>query len=322
MIQTKDTELWERDQVRTEAEIFHTLKDRLEGDRDVTYLAFPWAPWLNGLAPTPPLEHQGEENVFTVCQHVRFREITGFLAEAGVKTLFTPHATRSEPYIDDIRILGLPHFPSSYKAQVAEPDILFSFIGAPTATVRQEIVRRLGGSCHIKLREAWHFSIQREQRELEKSEYAEVMSRSKFALCPRGTGPSSLRVWEAIAAGVIPVIIADDLRLPIGIDWDRCSIRIGENDIDEIPDLLSGLSHETYQRLCEGVRTAKSTLEESFAFPVLRWLDQQRGCEDGRLQSEIGKALPAEGVDDSRMVKPRGSLPDYHRPDARGMDLR
>jgi len=246
MIQTRGTDLWERDPVRTEVETFLALK-RLENDPSVTYLALPWAPWINGSARIPKLE-QLKGKAFTVCQHIRFREITRMLADAGVETLFTPHATRSEPYINGVRILGLPHFPVAFKEQEPDPDILFSFLGAPTARVRRDIVAKFGGP-HVAMRDRWHFEIPSEQRVKEKGEYADVMSRSRFALCPKGTGPSSLRIWEAIAARVIPVVLADDLRLPIGIDWESCSIQIEEDRVDDIPPMLAGISAEKYAEL-------------------------------------------------------------------------
>lgn len=151
--------------------------------------------------------------------------------------------------------------------------ILFSFIGTATCPVRREIFERFGQSDHVKARGSWHFSSSPELQARNKAEYVEVISRSRFALCPRGAGPSTLRIWEAMAAGVIPVIIADDLRLPLGIDWNGCSIRIPEGDIGSIPKILSELGAGDYRRLHDGVRTAKAALDANFAFPVLRWLE-------------------------------------------------
>jgi len=39
------------------------------------------------------------------------------------------------------------------------------------------------------------------------------MFNSTFVLCPKGNGPSSIRVLEAMAAGAIPILI-DDYTLP------------------------------------------------------------------------------------------------------------
>jgi hypothetical protein len=61
---------------------------------------------------------------------------------------------------------------------------------------------------------------------------------SKFALCPRGTGPSSFRIFEAMQLGRAPVIIADDWTPPLGPDWPCFSIRIPERQMHEIPKVL------------------------------------------------------------------------------------
>ena len=274
MILTKQAELWDRDPVRTEVEAFRSLDEIFTPPGDITYLAYPWAQWINRAALPQALQRVESTSAFTVCQHTRFREILPLLADAGVTTLFTPHASLTERVIHGVSILGFPHFPVAYKPQVIEPDILFSFIGAPTSKVRQDIVSKLGSGEFMRIRKGqWHFGNPEAQQVKELEEYGDVMSRSRFALCPKGTGPSSLRIWEAIASGAIPIIIADDLRLPLGIDWTSCSIRIAEKNVDSIPDLLSGMSEDDYRRLQAGVGKARTTIAANFAFPVLNWIE-------------------------------------------------
>tara|TARA_B110000879_G_C10909636_1_gene407783 strand:+ start:140 stop:508 length:369 start_codon:yes stop_codon:yes gene_type:complete len=41
--------------------------------------------------------------------------------------------------------------------------------------------------------------------------YNAILSDTKFSLCPEGAGPNTLRFWESIAVGSIPVIFSDDL---------------------------------------------------------------------------------------------------------------
>src|SRR5204863_9824065 len=62
---------------------------------------------------------------------------------------------------------------------------------------------------------------------------------SKFCLCPRGRGPSTWRLYEALRAGRPPVIISDDW-VPPAIDggWEQCSIRVAERDVERIPEIL------------------------------------------------------------------------------------
>ena len=69
-------------------------------------------------------------------------------------------------------------------------------------------------------------------------EYVDVTRNSKFVLCPRGTGPSSLRLFESMLMGRAPVIISDAWVPPEGPNWDHFSVRVKESAIHTIPILL------------------------------------------------------------------------------------
>ena len=58
-----------------------------------------------------------------------------------------------------------------------------------------------------------------EARARSQARYAEILAASKFALCPRGCGLSSFRLFESMSLGVAPVIIADGWRPISGLDW-------------------------------------------------------------------------------------------------------
>jgi hypothetical protein len=68
--------------------------------------------------------------------------------------------------------------------------------------------------------------------------YGRVLSASKFVLAPRGYGPSSWRILEAMRAGRVPVIISDQWVPSKGIDWNSFSIRIPETEVMKIPQIL------------------------------------------------------------------------------------
>jgi len=76
-----------------------------------------------------------------------------------------------------------------------------------------------------------------------KREFVRQILSSKFALCPRGTGPSSFRIFEAMQLGRAPVIISDDWTPPVGPDWPRFTIRVSERNIAKIPQVLA--KHES-----------------------------------------------------------------------------
>ena len=97
---------------------------------------------------------------------------------------------------------------------------------------------------------------------------------SLFVLCPGGLAASSFRIFEAMKAGRVPVVIADQWVEPIGPDWAACSLRVRERDIPGIPSLLSERAEAAYAM----GRAARAAWEAWFspraaAGTILGWLD-------------------------------------------------
>ena len=80
--------------------------------------------------------------------------------------------------------------------------------------------------------------------EFRKELFKQSLAESKMVLCARGGGLSCYRFFEAMSAGRVPVLFADDWELPHShvIDWDKCIIQIEERDAKDTGKiLLSGL---------------------------------------------------------------------------------
>jgi hypothetical protein len=71
-----------------------------------------------------------------------------------------------------------------------------------------------------------------------RQEYADTLRQSKFILCPRGISPSTVRLFETMKTGRVPVILSDDWVAPVGPDWDTFSVRVPEARIAELPAIL------------------------------------------------------------------------------------
>jgi hypothetical protein len=73
--------------------------------------------------------------------------------------------------------------------------------------------------------------------------YKKNMIKSIFALCPRGYGPASFRMYEALQMKLIPIYISDEFWLPYNdqISWKKIVVLINENEIDQIPSLINNL---------------------------------------------------------------------------------
>jgi hypothetical protein len=128
----------------------------------------------------------------------------------------------------------------------ASPDLpyLFSFMGAVrNAPVRQ----RLAALRHARsffqnttgdFDRVLHQTMDRRGRLDYDRRYAELIKASKFILCPRGLSASSVRLFETMRMGRVPVILSDDWIAPTGPPWEEFSIRIPEKEVGQIPELL------------------------------------------------------------------------------------
>jgi Exostosin family len=206
---------------------------------------------------------------------------------AGVTDIFWPHATKQLWKVNGIRIHPLPLFPvvtplsqSSIRSD-SERSILYSFIGACNTYDYRESGREAILTLQddhrslVEFTDEWHFGrevylSQVHGKELTDSDvkalrhredkYRKIMSDSIFCLCPKGTGPNSIRLWEAIAHLTIPVIISDELRLPgRREDWIDTVILVPNTreSILGIPSLLRHIESDAVR-----LRTLRDRLEK------------------------------------------------------------
>ena len=126
------------------------------------------------------------------------------------------------------------------------PDLLWSFFGSVRTheALRTRIIALDDARCCARDSQAWHtvrweVDGDRAHRRREAvAAYVRSVARAKFVVAPRGVGPSSMRLFEAMRAGRAPVVVSDDWLPPAFIDWDSCSIRIREAEIESLPMIL------------------------------------------------------------------------------------
>jgi hypothetical protein len=95
-------------------------------------------------------------------------------------------------------------------------------------------------------------------------EYANSIAGARFSLCPRGRGAGSIRLFESMKMGRACVIISDAWQPNEHIDWSEFSIRVAEQDVTRVPEILERESHRAAQM---GVR-ARQVWEEHFSEQV------------------------------------------------------
>jgi hypothetical protein len=91
-----------------------------------------------------------------------------------------------------------------------------------------------------------------EEKQKTTLEFYNNMSQNAYAFCIRGAGNFSVRFYEALAMGRIPVLINTDCKLPLEntIDWNKHLVLINEKYISEIEDKITqfhnNLSHQEF----------------------------------------------------------------------------
>jgi hypothetical protein len=156
---------------------------------------------------------------------------------------------------------------------VAPPDLLFSFVGRRNAPVRDRILELRHPAAHIQ--DTTHFDAYLQERNVgeEALNYAQVMRRSRFVLCPRGVGTGSQRLFETMQAGRVPVILSDEWVEPDGPCWEEISVRIPESQVASIPARLE----DRDPHWAEMARAARAAWEEWFA-PEVKFHRMVEGC--------------------------------------------
>ncbi|MGA2470757.1 MAG: exostosin family protein [Solirubrobacteraceae bacterium] len=125
-----------------------------------------------------------------------------------------------------------------------EPDLLFSFIGSRTHPVRERILQLRHARALIEDTGAVHFRQLVAEDRPDQARYGETLARSKFVLCPRGYGPATMRLYEVLQTGRVPVIISDEWLPPAGVDWSSATVRVAERDVERIPSILEALEDD------------------------------------------------------------------------------
>jgi hypothetical protein len=156
-----------------------------------------------------------------------------------------------------------PNFAFDWQ-ELAHKDLLCSFVGsARTHPIRQRLMALpLQNSVmeDVSANSWWWDQSLAKQAPIVDA-YRGILRRSTFVLCPRGVSPSSIRLYEAMEAAAVPVILADDIVLPEGPDWPAFSIQLPQGQLHRIPEVLDQHRSKALQM----GRLARQTWEQYFA---------------------------------------------------------
>jgi hypothetical protein len=281
--------------VITEQEFFNQNKD------NDLFCGFPWATIIDkkinlNIIVKILLPYIKHNNYYTCCQHISFRKLIPLFKILKIKTIYSPHKIKNENIINDIQILPCPLYAVNLEDKEKNIEfqnidfinkkrlLLYSFIGGVQSNYISNIRNKIFSMKHNKAYTEiintgeWHFNkvvysekqnikgeinINKEHKRKTKI-YNQILLDSKFSLCPSGSGPNSIRFWESLGCGSIPVLLSDTLDLPYNIDWDNTIIQIKENEIENIDNILSNISKEREELLRKNCIKTYEKLKTNF----------------------------------------------------------
>lgn len=254
------TELFPYEKFAVEYEAYKALL----GNNDLNYIAVPWTQILNSGWINYPngntkdyylkilsKEKISQQNNFTICQHDNYMTLQSYFKQLNITKVFCPlHNTNN--HLENIDIIPIS-FTTFLEFGEKHKDILFSFVGCYTThPIRERMKNRIVGE-NIIYRNNYHvdpnvFNNSINLKQAEENQYKNILERSRFSICPRGSSPSSVRFWESLQTGSIPILISDFWKLP-DWDWSNTIIHINENEFEkmtynDISNILKNISTE------------------------------------------------------------------------------
>jgi hypothetical protein len=270
--------------------------------------------------------------VHTVCQHIAWRDLLPAWRALGVTDLHLSHAERdpaAHPGQGGPRCHGWPLIAPNVEVperriglSLGKPSAqrrwLASFVGAQMPHYRsdvrvrlQELARaRTQGDVWVEVLTEWHFeklvygdqvgrhparNAEDRQREAAATEhYNQILSDSVFALCPEGAGPNTLRLWEALAVGAIPVVMAPqwqapELRDPSAPDWSDACLFVTPSELPGLWDRLDATPAARRQAMQAAAMRLYALARQHTAFGGLPGPHQAAAPSHGSVQ---GRTAP------------------------------
>lgn len=249
------------------------------------YVSFPWATFIDKhmflddkhLGKIKNITSTKEGKKHTICQHIRWRQLIDLWEEIGITDVHLSHYEKDTKDTDRIKFHSWALVAANYENKDRSMDLkvkankskkyLASFIGAYKEsyrnTIRLDLKNILEKEKQViyEVKDEWFYekivfghqvkneklpNEYLESYEKETQRYNSILSDSIFSLCPEGTGPNTIRLWESMAIGVIPVIFSDDWIPPkiTELEWNDFAVFIKNKDIKDTISILRSFSED------------------------------------------------------------------------------
>lgn len=122
-----------------------------------------------------------------------------------------------------------------------------SFVGATSTNIlRKELVEIMNKVDTLKFFtntvDTFHENVSTfEEKQLRNRLFLDSIHKSLTVCCPKGNGVQSKRFFEVLSMGRIPILISDDILLPLEekIDYSKVILRVSEDNISQLENFLA-----------------------------------------------------------------------------------
>ena len=125
---------------------------------------------------------------------------------------------------------------------------LASFVGSETHGIRNSLIKEMKDKPNIHIvKKGWEQEVKNDQF----TDFVDSSLKSKYVLCPRGYGPTSFRLYEAMQLNAVPVYISDRFWLPWQheLNWNDFCVIITEDNISNLDSILKSIDDATYSSM-------------------------------------------------------------------------
>lgn len=235
--------------------------------------------------------------VHTVCQHIFWPNQVANFKRLGITDAWISHKQKGHDVEDGVRLHAWSLYAVNYRdparqqgidvKPMAERRMLASFKGAYMehyiSPIRLELAKLASRPrMEIQVTDEWHFNkivyeVQVAGKPVSDTttgqnavlEYNRKLSNTVFSLCPVGAGPNTLRLWESLAVGAIPVVLSDTHELPspelfapgCGLAWDDAIVFHPEANVAKLEMRLRAIPMEQLQTMQRAGRLLYQLME-------------------------------------------------------------
>lgn len=179
--------------------------------------------------------------------------------------------------------IALPYFCENFENLLSFDESVFShhinfvgFIGS--SSVRLPVLKSFLSNknlvCEITVFDKFFFHTDTDSQQKHRELFINALRKSFLTLCPAGTGKNSIRFFETLSMGRIPVLISDNCVLPFEneINYDDFIIRIDEKDAGVSSQIIEKwLTENSFEQIKEKCKKARSVWEEYFTYNNALW---------------------------------------------------